>query len=77
MGGERKNAHNSSEQDWAPGILTELFQQNRSGQAVLQAHVIGKITSLHRLRVEKENTKNRQSSYTHTHTHMASCSLRG
>lgn len=77
MGGERKNAHNSSEQDWAPGILTELFQQNRSGQAVLQAHVIGKITFLHRLSVEKENTKNRQSSYTHTHTHMASCSLRG
>lgn len=56
-GGERRNAHNSSEQDWAPGILTELFQQNRSGQTVLQAHAIGKITSLHRLRVEKENTK--------------------
>lgn len=69
MGGERKNAHNSSEQDWAPGILTELFQQNRSGQTVLQAHAIGKITSLHRLRVEKENTKNRLSSYTHTLTH--------
>uniref|UniRef100_A0A224Y816 Uncharacterized protein n=1 Tax=Rhipicephalus zambeziensis TaxID=60191 RepID=A0A224Y816_9ACAR len=69
IGRGEKGCLNGSEQDWALGILTELFQQNRSGQTVLQAHATGKITSLHRLRVEKEKHKKIGSLPTHTRTY--------